>query len=270
MRFVKIMMVSGALLGLPLASTASDCPHSEPRDATLDAAGATTLRVEAKAGYLKIRGTSGLSEVRVDGKACAPDKDVLDEIELHTDRRGDTLYIEVETPDGNWRRHSPYLDLEIEVPESLLLDVDDSSGSLKIEGVKGLVLEDSSGDILVRDIAGEVEVDDSSGELEISHVGGKIRVHDSSGSLEIEHVTGPVSIVDGSGEISVRDTEAGVEIVEDGSGSIELDHIGGDVVVREDGSGSIWAEHVAGDFIVERDGSGGVHTNHIEGNIKVP
>lgn len=270
MRFVKVLIVSGALLGLPLTSTASDCPHSEPRDATLDAAGATTLRVEAKAGYLKIRGTSGLSEVRVDGKACAPDKDVLDEIELRTDRRGDTLYIEVETPDGNWRRHSPYLNLEIEVPDSLLLDVDDSSGSLRIEGVRGLELEDSSGDILVRDIAEDVEIDDNSGEVEITEVGGEVRVDDGSGSLEIEHVSGPVSIEDGSGEITVRDTKAAVEIVEDGSGSIELDHIGGDVLVREDGSGSIWAEHVAGDFIVERDGSGGIHTNHIEGNIKVP
>lgn len=37
MRFVKMLIVSGAFLGMPLASTASDCPHSEPRDATLDA-----------------------------------------------------------------------------------------------------------------------------------------------------------------------------------------------------------------------------------------
>lgn len=270
MRIVNLVIVSGALLGLPLVSTASDCPHSEPRDATLDAAGATTLRVEAKAGYLKIQGTSGLSEVRVEGKACAPDQDVLDQIELRTDRRGDTLYIEVETPDGNWRRHSPYLDLEIDVPESLLLDVDDGSGSVKIEGVRGLELEDGSGDILVRNIAEDVQIEDGSGELEVTDVGGRVRVDDGSGSLEIERVSGPISIEDGSGEITVRDTKAGVEIVEDGSGSIELDQIGGDVVVREDGSGSIWAEHVAGDFIVERDGSGDVHSNHIEGNVKVP
>jgi len=270
MRFVSLLIVSGAFLGLPLASTASDCPHSEPRDATLDAAGATALHVEAKAGYLEIRGTSGLSEVRVQGKACAPDKDVLGEIELRTDRRGDTLYIEVETPDGDWRRNSPYLDLEIEVPEGLFLDVEDGSGWVKIEGVRGLELKDGSGDIVVRDIEEGIEIDDGSGELEVSAVGGKIRLKDGSGSLEIEHVAGPVSIEDGSGEITVRDIEAGVEIVEDGSGSIELDHIGGDVVVREDGSGSIRAEHVAGDFIVERDGSGGVHFNHIEGTVKVP
>ncbi|MGB5551792.1 MAG: DUF4097 family beta strand repeat-containing protein [Thermoanaerobaculia bacterium] len=270
MRFVKMLIVSGAFLGMPLASTASDCPRSEPRDATLDAAGATTLRVEAEAGILMIRGTSGLTEVRVQGKACAPDKDVLDEIELRTDRRGNTLYIEVEIPDGNWRRNSPYLDLEIEVPEYILLDVEDGSGSVKIEGVRGLELEDGSGDILVHNIAEDIEIVDGSGELKVTDVGGRIRLNDGSGSLEIEHVGGPVSIEDGSGEITVRDTEAGVEIVEDGSGSIELDHIGGDVLVQEDGSGSIRAEHVAGDFIVERDGSGGVTFNHIEGDIKVP
>lgn len=270
MRFVKILIVSGALLSLPSAATASDCPHSEPRNATLDAAGATTLRVEAEAGDLMIRGSSQLTAVQVQGKACAPDEALLDEIELRTDRRGDTLHIEVEIPDGNWRRTSPYLDLEIEVPENLLLDVEDSSGSVQIEGVRGLELEDGSGDILVHNIAEGIEIVDGSGELRVTDVGGKIRLNDGSGSLEIEHVAGPVSIEDGSGAITVRDTEAGVEIVEDGSGSIELDHIGGDVVVQEDGSGSIRAEHVSGDFIVERDGSGGVHYNHIEGTIRVP
>jgi len=270
MRFVMMLIIAAAFLGLPLTSIAGDCPHSEPRNATLDAAGATTLRVHAKAGYLSIRGSTGLSEVRVQGKACAPDKDVLDEIELRTDRRGDTLYVEVETPDGNWRRHSPYLDLEIEVPENLLLDVEDSSGSVKIEGVRGLELEDGSGDILVRKIAEGVEIEDGSGEVEVTEIGGQVRIDDGSGSLSVEHVGGAVTIEDGSGEITVRDTEASVDIVEDGSGSIELDHIGGDVLVQEDGSGSIRAEHVAGDFIVERDGSGGVHTNHIEGNVKVP
>jgi DUF4097 and DUF4098 domain-containing protein YvlB len=270
MRIVKFLIVSGALLSLPLASTASDCPYSEPRQATLDATGATTLRVEAKAGSLKIRGSSGLSEVRVDGKACARDKDVLEEIELRTNRSGDILHIVVEIPDIEWTRHSPYLDLEIEVPENLLLIVEDGSGSVTIEGVRGLELEDGSGDILVRQIAEGVEIEDGSGELQISEIGGTVRIDDGSGSLEIQHVAGKVTIEDGSGEITVRDTEAGLEIIEDGSGSIELEHIGGDVLIREDGSGSIWAEYVDGDFTVQRDGSGGVHVNHVEGHVQIP
>ena len=269
MRFAILLIVAGVLLALPQASTASDCPHSAPRHATLDAAGATTLHVDARAGYLEIRGTSGSSEVRVKGEACAPNEDTLEDIELRTDRRGDTLYIEVETPDGNWRRHSPYLDLEIEAPEGLFLKVEDTSGNLKIEGVRGLDLDDNSGNIIVRDIADGVEIEDGSGELTISDVGGEVRVDDGSGSLEIEHVTGPVSIKDGSGEITVRDTESGVEIVEDGSGSIELDHIGGDVLIQEDGSGSIRAENVAGDFIVERDGSGGIRYDDVEGRVEI-
>jgi len=270
MRIVKFLIVSGALLSLPLASTASDCPFSEPRQANLDATGATTLRVEAKAGSLKIHGSSGLTEVRVDGNACAGDKDVLDDIELKTSRSGDTLHIEVAIPDFKWQRHSPYLDLEIEVPESLFLVVEDGSGSVTIEGVRGLELEDGSGDILVRQVAEGVEIEDGSGELEVVEVGGEVRIDDGSGSLEIQHVAGKISIEDGSGEITVRDTEAGLEIIEDGSGSIELEHIGGDVLIREDGSGSIWAEYVDGDFTVKRDGSGGIHVNHVEGQVQIP
>lgn len=270
MQIVKMLILSGTLLGLPLTAIASDCSYSEPRSATLDAAGAKTLHVDAKAGELRIRGISGSSEVRVDGKACAPEEEFLSEIELHTDRRGDTLYVEVDIPDRSWTRHSPYLDLEIEAPEHLSLEVEDSSGSLQIEGVRSLELDDNSGDILVRNIASSVEIEDGSGELEISEVGGEVRIDDGSGSLTVEHVGGPVTIEDGSGEITVRDTEAGVEIVEDGSGSIELDHIGGDVLVQEDGSGSIRAEHVAGDFVVERDGSGGIHYEHVDGQVKVP
>lgn len=270
MRIVHVLIVSGALLGLPYAAAAIDCPHSAPRNATLDAVGASTLRVDARAGSLTIRGASDATAVQVEGKACAPDEEVLEEIELRTRRTGDTLYIEVETPDGNWRRSSPYLDLEIEVPDSLHLDVDDSSGWLKIEGVRSLDLNDNSGDIVVRDVAEAVEIEDGSGELEVAEVGGEVRIDDGSGSLAVEHVTGPVSIEDGSGEISVRDTESEVRIIEDGSGSIELDHVGGDVVVEEDGSGSIRVEHVAGDFVVERDGSGGIDYDHVEGRVELP
>ncbi|MEM7202516.1 MAG: hypothetical protein AAF628_19750 [Planctomycetota bacterium] len=107
------------------------------------------------------------------------------------------------------------LDLTVELP-----------GSLPVE------IEDSSGSIVVRDV-------------------GAVAVADGSGSVEILGVAGDVRVTDGSGSISIDEVGGSVFIESDGSGSIDVTDVDGDLVVGPDGSGSFNFTRVRGQVTQE-------------------
>ncbi|HEX2164351.1 MAG TPA: hypothetical protein VHM02_10415 [Thermoanaerobaculia bacterium] len=226
-----------------------DCSVEEPRQASLDAAGATRLAIDAGAGRLEVRGVPGAATVEVRGTACAPDPERLATVELRTERRGDTLYVETvfaEDVPGERR-----LSLSIDAPASLAVTVEDGSGETIVRGVAAVSIDDGSGAVEVREIAGDVEVSDGSGSVTLTGVGGGVTVDDGSGDLEIADVGGDVVVDD------------------DGSGGIEIAGVGGSVTIGEDGSGGISARDVRGDFTLRRDGSGGVEVD-ADGRVSLP
>jgi hypothetical protein len=249
---IHVFVVALAVLGAPVRAQAA-CAEEASRDATVDATGATSIRVDAKAGSLRIAGRGGSSKVVVHGTACASDRDLLDGVKLVAERRGSVVHIEAVMPGhegwGGWRKYAQ-LNLVIEVPEDAPLDVTDSSGDATIDTVGTLRVEDSSGELFIHHVRGDLKVDDSSGEIEITDVGGTVRVNDSSG------------------EIKIRDA-ASVVIESDGSGGIDIANVRGSVLVKDDGSGGIEVEGVGGDFTVEEDGSGGVRHDGVKGRVRI-
>jgi hypothetical protein len=210
----------------------SDCSHRAPREATVDSRGARSIRVVARAGALRIQGNEGGSAVAVRGTACASTEARLAAIRLIAERRGDVVYVEADIPQ-EWLGGSAGLDLVLEVPPSLPLDVEDGSGSVEVRNVAAL------------------------------------KIDDGSGELRIARVSGAVTITDGSGDIVV--SEAGSVLVdEDGSGGLRITGVRGSVVVRDDGSGSIDVRDVGGDFTVEHDGSGGIMHDGVRGHVRIP
>ena len=242
-------LFSAALAASVLASCtievlAQECEVRAPRSATVDAAGANKVHIQARGGDLSVRGESSSAQVLVDGEACATSQELLDRIELIAERRGDEVWIEAVVPSG---RGSRRLDMEIAIPEGLAAVIRDSSGDVTLEDLAAVDLQDSSGDVTLRGARGDVRVQDSSGELEIADVDGALAVTDNSGDIDIRGVRGEVVIE------------------RDGSGDIEARNLGSNFVVRSDGSGGIRATDVAGDFIVERDGSGDVRFARVGG-----
>jgi hypothetical protein len=203
---------------------------------------------------LRIEGRAGSNKVVVRGTACASDRELLDGIRLVAERRGGVVHVEAVMPEregwgGGWRTYA-HLNLVIEVPEGTPLDVTDSSGDATIDTVGALRIEDSSGELVIHHVRGDLSVDDSSGEIEIADVGGTVRVKDSSG------------------EIKIRDVGA-VVIESDGSGGIDIANVRGSVLVKDDGSGGIDVQDVGGDLTVEEDGSGGVHHDRVKGRVRI-
>ena len=205
------------------------CDVTASRAATLDVGDATRVRVRARAGSLRIEGRPGLGEVRASGTACAGSVDDLERVTLTATRVGTELVIETDTPGRTGR-----LDLVVEIPDSLPLEVRDGSGSVGIYGVASVALRDGSG------------------------------------SIDIDRVAGDVRVVDGSGSIDITAVRGTVVIEDDGSGSIDITDVGRDVIIEEDGSGSIAVAEVGGGFIVKRDGSGGVRHRSVRGRVDLP
>jgi hypothetical protein len=201
------------------------CDETAERSATVSAAGIDTLRVVDEAGSLDIEGRPGLTEISADGTACASNTSDLDEIQFEVSTSGSEVLIEARTPDG-----SSQFDVRIDVPDSMLIEIEDGSGEIRVRDVAAVRLTDGSGDVDVAGVAGDLVIDD-----------------DGSGDLDLRAVVGSVEVeTDGSGDIRISDVDRDVRIGSDGSGSISVSDVGGDFTVGDDGSGSISYTNVEG------------------------
>lgn len=234
--------------------------YTSPRNADVPVAGARSIRIEAAAGILKVEGRQGLDQVHVRGTAKSDRKSRLDGIKLIAERRGDEIFIKADMPDdhdGYFGRNGNdwdniALDLVIEVPTSLPLDVDDGSGEAEFNNT------------------GAIELEDGSGEIRVKGAHGDVRISDGSGSIIIEGVQGSVRVSDGSGEIRGRDVTGNFVVEEDGSGNIDVSSVGGTMRVESDGSGNIDVDRVTGDFVVDHDGSGSIRYDTVKGSVRIP
>jgi hypothetical protein len=227
-----------------------------PRAARVNVAGARMARIEARSGSLRVEGRAGLTEIQARGTARASSRGLLEQIRLTAERRGDVAYVIVEIPEqrGDWDDYDEHasLDLVVEVPNTLALDVEDRSGDLEIRGV------------------GPLDLVDHSGEATIENVGGRLRVRDGSGELRIRDVRGDVTLEDGSGGVRLHTIRGSVTVDRDGSGEFEAENVTGSVRIASKGSGSVDVAHVGGDFVVDRKGTGSIEHRDVRGRVEVP
>lgn len=256
----------------PLALAWGDCDHRAERRVDLDAAGLRQLVIEARAGELEVRGEAGRTRVEAVGEACADSAARLAEIQLEGRRDGDRARLVAVMPeDGGWSSVAS-LSLTIRVPQDLAVQAADSSGDARFEGFASLEVEDSSGDLVIRDIRGAVALSDSSGDVDVRGCAGPVTVRrDSSGDVEVVDIAGDVTIdADSSGDLELREVRGAARVGSDSSGDIDFADIGGDVEVGSDGSGSIRADRIGGSFTVRRDGSGSIDHSAVRGAVSIP
>lgn len=224
---------------------ADSCRHEAERNVTVAADGVERVRIASGGGKLEVRGQPDLNEVRVRGRACASSPVELERVRLEAERSGSSIVVRTELPGRG--RHS--LDLQIDVPAAVALDI-----------------RHGAGEVITRD-TGPLRITDGSGDVDIEGVAGNLDIRDGSGQFGIRLVTGEVRGKDGSGDLSIREINGSVR-VQDGSGAIEVIQVGGNVTVL-DGSGDIVVQQVEGDFSVKRDGSGAVNHEGVLGQVSI-
>lgn len=241
----RLMLVAGLFLLGTIVQASDNCKFEALSSDQLVIAGAQLVKIEAGAGFLRVKGVPGTREVMVEAQACATNQNLLDNISFRLRPEGDRLVLKTELPKTK-NNHYAYLNLTVTVPEGIDMDIVDSSGSLTVKNIGSLRVVDGSGSIDIDNADGSVIINDGSGSLAVSNVGNHLKIEDGSGSIQAKHIGGSVLISDSSGSISVKHVGGAVNIVEDGSGSISVADISGDFVVSDDGSGGISHKQVAG------------------------
>lgn len=212
--------------------------YKEAREMSLATGGIGSLEIHAGSGSMEITGVSGLDEINVEATIVVParnddkaKKKIEDDLVLYLEKEGDGAVLQAHFDSSAFSfGDSPTVHLTIRVPENMSLDIDDGSGSIEIEDVRGdIKLDDGSGSITLSNVGGTVEIDDGSGSITARGVGGDIKIDDGSGGITVSDVAGSVIIDDGSGSIDARDVENDLIIVNDGSGGLSFSNVGGKV-----------------------------------------
>lgn len=249
-------LLFASLLLLPAVALADDdhCRYQADRNMDLDLRGVRGVSFTVNSHALRVA-SGGAGKATIRGKACASDKDALDDLVVTQRREGDTLYVELANKHDGWSGFgSHYSDLKVDatVPAGTPVSVHVGSGDAVVRGV---TLEE-----------GTV----GSGDLEAFDVKGPVRGHVGSGELKLEG-SGPLDIgAVGSGSFSARRVQGAVRIDAVRSGEAKLTDVGGDVVVDSIGSGELEVDGVRGNLTVRRKGSGDVDHHGVTGRVEVP
>lgn len=213
--------------------------YEEVRELTLDTRGIDTLNIDNGSGSIDITGESGSGDIMVTATILVPGKNeskaqkkIENDLVLTLEQDSGRAVLKAYFEQGGLFNFgdSPSVQLEVRMPEGLHLEVDDGSGSIEVENVRGdIVLDDGSGSITMAEVGGNVEIEDGSGSISVRGVGGDISINDGSGSIKVRGVAGSVIVDDGSGSIDVSDVEEDLIIVEDGSGGLDFSNISGRV-----------------------------------------
>jgi len=252
-------MKRALLLALPLVVAGCDsdifglgsCNVDRDLYDDLNAGTASVIRILADDGHLEVRGRPGLTQVRVTGRACAEDRSTLNDIDFVLDRSGDAIRVVTYVPDSR-RDDDARLDLVVEVPADMIVDIEHARGNIDMRDVYAAFIFDDDGTIHVENIALDVEIADGSGNIRLRRIGGDIYLLDESGDIDVRQVDGLVFVE------------------EDGSGDIYIEDVRDDVYIRDDGSGDIEVVDIGGDFVVDRDTSGRIRYRGVRGIVDIP
>jgi DUF4097 and DUF4098 domain-containing protein YvlB len=150
--------------------------------------------------------------------------------------------------------------------------------TIRVPEGASLTLEHGAGDVEVRDLVADLDIDVKAGTAEAAGLDGQTELRVGSGRLTARDVRGELELDTGSGGISLEDFEGGELVIDTGSGSvavsevlaraIEIDTGSGGVTVDgletkrltiDTGSGSVRVESAGADAAIIDTGSGRVH-----------
>lgn len=254
MRRVAVWRFGSAMAALLLCGCAlRRMEHTAIRSVTVPVAGATTLVLDAGAGYLRVEGNSATAEIAVTGIARADSPITLNAIQFTTRRAADTVFVSCTIPASpNSPGPGPAFDVTVRLPRGIALSVVDSVGDATFHNVGALRLVHGDGSLNVDSVAGDLDV------------------HDGDGDMVIANVNGDVHIIDGAGSIHVDGVRGSVLIPRDGSGEIHLGDITGDVTVGTKQSGEVAVREVGGHLAITANGSGSVEYYNVRGRVSIP
>ncbi len=218
----------------------ADVREEETIERTAALAAGGEVVVEATNGSIKVD-TWDSSEVRVVArkKAQADDeaqaRELLAEIEVQVEERGDSVRIAAEIPRTGWfEGNSATVSFEITIPAAARLDASSKNGSIEVRDLGARArLETQNGSITAKSVGGLLEADSNNGSIKAYEIQGAIRAETTNGSIKAE-LTGSqldddvrLSTTNGSVELRIDGGVAASITARTHNGSVTSDFPGG-------------------------------------------
>lgn len=250
-------LLAFALLFTPALAHADECKFQAPRNAALDLVGVRTLVIDIGQHNLNLKGTAA-STAQVHGRACASSQDRLATLQFTQRRDGDRLILKADSNSSNWNinlfgaSRYAYLDLQVDVPATLAVELNVGSGDAHVANVAQLAASVGSGDLHVNGVRNRFD----------AHVGSGDITADDVGETHVASI--------GSGDFTINRVRGDIWIGSIGSGDADLRAIGGNVDVKSIGSGDLRVNGVTHDLHVAMVGSGEVSHSSVAGRVDIP
>src|SRR6185437_13484341 len=244
MRKPILLLAGASLLALSFTALgAEQCRYSAPRNAEINAAGLKSLMVEIGPDDLVLHGEPGLTNVVVRGTACASNEKWLQDVKIEATRSGDTVSVIAHDGDHTMMMSLfggsyAYLKLDVRVPQSLAIKLQEGSGDAKVDNVAALDASLGSGDLKASGIAGAFGLSVGSGDV----------VASDAGSFDLSSL--------GSGDASMDGVHGNAHAGSIGSGDLVLSNVKGDVSLGSIASGDAKVSSVGGSLDAKSVGSG--------------
>jgi len=191
----------------------------------------TSVRVRTGSGNIAIRYQHGLTETKIHRKV----EHAKDSRPTGVSHRIEGSALVLETCGSHCT-----IDYEIAVPSSSITVRGENvgSGDATIEGLAAVDYQARSGDITVRDIAGDVKLSTGSGTFRATAVKGTVTANLGSGDVFLDQLNGKVLVNTRSGDI--RGTAIDTDVTADAaSGDVDLTFLSARTVRVDTGSGNI-------------------------------
>ena len=154
-----------------------------------------------------------------------------------------------------------WADLTIRVPEGASLTLRHGAGDVEVRDlVADLEIDVKAGVMEAAGLDGQVELDVGSGGLTVEDVRGRLVMDTGSGGASLDRFEGAsLSIDTGSGSVAVSEVSAEAVEIDTGSGGVTVDGVETRRLMIDTGSGSVRVESAGADSAVIDTGSGRVH-----------
>jgi len=236
----------------------------------------TLITVQNVSGDIDVRGWDGdhvrvISTKRIKARSREEAEEWAEKVEIIIEKHGQDLLVKAKRPrdwteslesliDGIFQRKpSASVDFEICTPADVHLEIASVSGDISVREVTGEVnidvvsgdleifdigsdvtIEAVSGDMVLKKIVGNADVDAVSGDTWLESIGGNVRIDVTSGDATLEEIDGDVYIDGTSGDVSARNI----------FGDVNIDVTSGDIFVLQK-NGELRIDTSSGDVTVE-------------------
>lgn len=153
------------------------------------------------------------------------------------------------------------IDYDVVVPAGTTVTGETGSGDIDVDGIAQLNFQTHSGDSIIRNVKGAVNIGANSGEVTVSDIAGAVNISADSGDVTVSNVSGALSAKASSGTVQATGIGGKVEVQAD-SGDVTVGLTAVQNVTARAGSGNVTVTVPNGRYQVRTDaGSGDVQSD---------